>query len=580
MRTLYFVISLFLLATSMLCAAEDWLARVEPLLMKGEESAYRTLSTNEERAEFQRQFWDSRSIDSEEYARRVAYIDASYGTGKLLSGWNTDQGRVYLTLGEPHQILRLPESRLFYPMEIWRYRSVPEAGILASMDLLFFRRNDAGFLRLYSPTLDTIRALLRPNPSVRGMFPVNDIVTPNDLLDRLNVPPAEVDFAEAAINITKGVKGLGNDELLAVVTSPARALERKRKSDVQSRFLATMPIEIQSFATHTEGGGATLDLAIDCAAAKQIVLEILEGARLIATWKTQLGFPETRDLRYLHRAWLLPGKYTVRVTADASRAARQIEIHSATAQGEIFAGEVDYEAVSSAAPFQFGPLRVLPSAAPTVLLAMPPKEVSGSLAVRLRQGSRVVHTERVPYRQPSGGLPGDSKVSIPTVFSAAIPADLAPGVYIAEIDGPDWQASAAVNIRPENAARRTIISYNANLSEAGKWMTWAQQWAARRVYASAEAAIHRAGDAGAGVEGLTLLAKLKHLSGEAREATQILEGVLRNEPDNFDALATYGFAKASLGETALALQNLKKALSIRNDALIARFVETMEHPQE
>src|SRR5277367_2409523 len=105
-------------------AAQDWLKSVEPLITRAEEKAYRALPA-EERAAFEEKFWAARSIDPEEYYRRLAYIDAEFGSSKARSGANTDQGRIYLSLGAPVKISRIPSSRIFVPLEIWYYDAIP-----------------------------------------------------------------------------------------------------------------------------------------------------------------------------------------------------------------------------------------------------------------------------------------------------------------------------------------------------------------------------------------------------------------------------------------------------------------------
>lgn len=551
----------------------EWLADVSPLLLRGEESAYRNLQTDAEREEFQRQFWESRSISREEYYRRLAYIDHEFGTGKRGSGWNTDQGRVYLTLGEPHQLVRLPESRIFYPMEIWRYRAAPEAGINVQMDLLFYRRRDAGLPRLYSPTLDTVRALLRPNPSTRGMFPVNDIVTPNDLLDRLNVPPAEVDFAEAAFSIAKGVKGLGNDELLAVVTSPARALERKRKTDVQSRFLAAMPMHIRWNAVHTGQTGAAVDIAVECTAARMLRLEVLEGEKPLGSWQTNLSLAQTEDLLYLHRVFLLPGRYTLRAYADGLRTAAEIVIPDSPAQGSLLAGEADLSWNGAASPFQYGRMRLIPSVTPRVLAAGIPEGTSGAVVWRLRQGSRNVASGKIS----AGEMQADPDAAR-GLLRVELPP-LEPGAYIAEIQGDTFSRSASVTVAAEPEPRRSQVVYSANLGRGAEWLAWGRQLAMRGQYSRAEEALARAAAEKHGdTETLTLLAKVKHLQGDQAAGNRLLEQVLQTDPGHVDALAAYGYSKASAGDPAAALVYLRRALSLRDDPIIAQAVAALEAP--
>lgn len=568
-----------LLVGSLIASQElsnEWIKDVAPLLLAGEESAYRNLSQDEEREQFQREFWASRSVTREEYYRRLAYIDHEFGSGKQGSGWNTDQGRVYLTLGEPHALVRLPESRIFYPMEIWRYRAVPEAGIHAQMDLLFYRRRDAGLPKLYSPTLDTVRALLRPNPATRGMFPANDIVSSNDLLERLNVSPAEVDFAEAAFSITKGIKGLGNDELLAVVTSPARALERGRKTMVQSRFLASMPIQIQWHAFRTSDVGGVVDIAVECSAARTFRLEVLDGPRLIDAWQTNLPLSQTEDLVYLHRAYLLTGRYTVRAYADGAKTATEITIPGPGQEGMVLPAEADLSWNGGASPFAYGNMRLLPSASPRMLVASVPTASGPDIAWRVRQGSRNVASGKIAASRTNPKNPEAADEESHRFVHMELP-ELDPGDYVAELECGSLRSSAPLRVLPGTASPRSRVVYSANLGPGADRLAWGRQLAVRRDYAIAEASLSVAArNPQLAADALTLMAKLRHIQGDSVAGNELLDRVLRTTPQHFDALATYGFSKANTGDRESALAYFRRAIMLREDATIANAIASLE----
>src|ERR1700730_4525437 len=169
-------------------ASSSWLDAVAPLLKPAEKKAYLAL-TPAERAQFEGSFWTGKSISAEEYFQRIQYIDAKFGSGRLGSGANTDSRRVYLSIGAPARIRRIPSSRIFVPLEIWYYDSVP--GLLnTELRLIFYQKNSQGFLKLYSPELDTIRALLLPEAATIDTFGPNDSVSEATLRMNLNVPPA------------------------------------------------------------------------------------------------------------------------------------------------------------------------------------------------------------------------------------------------------------------------------------------------------------------------------------------------------------------------------------------------------
>ena len=156
----------------------NWIDLVAPIITPAEKKTYLALPP-EAREKFQEEFWQNKSIARDEYYRRLQYIDSMYGSSKPASGANTDPGRVYLSLGPPNRITRIPSSRILVPLEIWYYDSVP--GVLnTELRLIFYQKNSIGFLKLYSPTVDTIRVLLLPQASTNGMFGPNDGVTGGD----------------------------------------------------------------------------------------------------------------------------------------------------------------------------------------------------------------------------------------------------------------------------------------------------------------------------------------------------------------------------------------------------------------
>jgi len=112
-----------------------------------ERTAFKRMSTDEEREQFIEQFWLRRdpSPDSqenefkEEHYRRIAYANERYASG--IPGWKTDRGRIYITFGPPDENESHPSGGTYerpfeegggttstYPFEKWRYRWIEGIG--------------------------------------------------------------------------------------------------------------------------------------------------------------------------------------------------------------------------------------------------------------------------------------------------------------------------------------------------------------------------------------------------------------------------------------------------------------------
>lgn len=293
----------------LLAATPDlWLRRVEPVMSKDERTLYSSLTDEKAREVFRTGFWSSKSITESEYIARVEHIDNAFGSGQAGSGANTDAGRLYLALGPPTSISKLPSSRIFYPTEIWAYDHVPGLPTSSRVQFLFYgdRR------KLYSPQLHTIRALLIPNAGTRGLFPVNDIITETDVKERLKLSPAEMDVLEAAMGFGKGVKS----EIQFLATSPREMLSRTRTGAASSRvrFEGERP-KLESSQFQTINKIPAIDLTFTGSARNSITVEI----RDLESFTNKLDFESTKPFTYTQRVYLLPGEYTVLVEVDGFR---------------------------------------------------------------------------------------------------------------------------------------------------------------------------------------------------------------------------------------------------------------------
>ena len=129
-------------------AYKKWLEEdVKDIITPEEESAFRKLTNDAERARFVEIFWYRRDPTpdteeneyKEEHYRRITYANEHFGAG--VAGSKTDRGRVYIIHGPPDSIESSPMggpyqrpanegggSTSTYPFEIWRYRNIDHIG--------------------------------------------------------------------------------------------------------------------------------------------------------------------------------------------------------------------------------------------------------------------------------------------------------------------------------------------------------------------------------------------------------------------------------------------------------------------
>lgn len=310
-------------------AADPWLVRLAPALTAEEKKLYRSLSTEGERDAFRRAFWRDKAIPESEYLQRLDYVDGAFGSGQTGSGANTDQGRVYLANGAPNSVHRLPSSRVFVPCEVWYYDSLPRTGYRSRLQFLFYKKAAIGDFRLYSPQLNTIRALLIPQPATRGMFPVNDEITANDIRNRLKSSPAEEEIVEAATGVARGVTGVGNGEILSRAVSTAHMIRREPgmvRTEVESRFeVAPSPdLRVLQFWA---GDTPVVDVQLRVRAAARIRLAVDSTAGRLEETEIPLGFPDTRSVVCIQRFFLLPGQYSLAVEVDGNRSVMPLRVN-------------------------------------------------------------------------------------------------------------------------------------------------------------------------------------------------------------------------------------------------------------
>jgi len=320
-------VALVLATGRVYAAADPWLARVSPIMNAAEKKAYLSLR-NEDKDLFRRQFWLDKTITESAYIERLAYVDSAFGSGRPGSGANTDQGRVYLANGAPSAIDKLPSSRILQPCEVWHYDSLPGAGHVGHVQLLFYRKDGVGDFKLYWPELDTIRVLLLPQESTRTMFSPNDVLSENDIRQQLSVTPAEEPAIEAALGVARGVKDSSNGEILGRASAPEHALrlgEDKRKPQVSSSFAVVPPPEVRVLQ-YAVGEVPVADVEVRATAVASIGLTVVGHGDRLEQSAIPLDLEHAQLVRFTQRLFLLPGDYSLLVDVDGRITKQQLQV--------------------------------------------------------------------------------------------------------------------------------------------------------------------------------------------------------------------------------------------------------------
>jgi GWxTD domain-containing protein len=537
-------LALLLAVATLRAGTPDWLARVQPVVTAAEKKAYLTLAENE-RAKFEQDFWANKAISADEYFARADYVDANYGSTKPGSGANTDQGRVYLALGPPNRVTRIPSSRVFVPLEIWYYDSVP--GVLnTELRLIFFQKGNTGFPKLYSPLVDTIRALLLPQASTRTMFGPNDSTPESDIRKILKVGPAEDEVIPASVGAAAGIKYSGNEEILGRIASPREMLGGAPKTDVHSRLILGRP-KLDVMQTTSPFGGVQVDFLLDTKARQEIRVEIMEGSSSVYQNRLRLQFPEARAVSYEHRLDLLPGSYRVVFTVDGAIYPYMVEVPAA---GGIVRADLSSAASGRRTPFEFDSSRLEFNPAgryAAVAVARP-----GAVTWTIRQGAQAIWKSTSDAKQ---------------IALVELPAQgIAPGVYRLEATTSDQSRSMELVVKPSGAEppQRTVLSFNANLSPTSRLAFVGHQWLLRGDVNEARRSLQASLEKGLTAEAQVELARADAMQGSLDAARERVRRVLAAHPDHFQALAVLASIEAQFQDYPVAADLYRRALAIQD----------------
>jgi GWxTD domain-containing protein len=531
-------------------APPNWLDLVAPIANPAEKKAYLALRL-EARDKFQEEFWKNKSIAPDEYYRRLQYIDSTYGSSKPASGANTDPGRVYLSLGSPNRITRIPSSRILVPLEIWYYDSVP--GVLnTELRLIFFQKNSVGFLKLYSPTVDTVRALLLPQASTNGMFGPNDSTTEAAIRANLTLPPAEDEAISAAVNVATGVKYSGNDEILARIQSPEIMLRRDLQPLVESRFIVGRP-KLDLLFSKSPYGGSQLDFSLEAPARRDITVELLQGVVTVYKNIVNLKFDAPRPVQYLHRLDLLPGAYRLLVSVDGKMSPYPLDVPAQPRMSDIVLAS-DARGSTHETPYQFDGRNLYPSAAgKSALIALPEP---GDVTWTVRRGTEIV------WRQQTHA---EDVAIIPLPFN-----QLEPGKYDLEAasNGETRRISFVSSKTPADPASPALISFNANLAPASRYALIGHELLLHGKMDDAVRSLTESLKRAPLKEAQVDRARIDALSGRWDQARDRLRPLLAADPNYFDALCIYAYVEAKLQDYEVAAGYYRRALAVQESPAV------------
>ena len=399
-----------------------WLTVEVPYIIESEERAeFLALHTDAERDNFIREFWDARNPTpgsdtnpyKEEHYRRLQYANEHFGDPRNETGWRTDQGRVYITLGEPQQHITYPQSRNVRPMIVWFYRS-PSPALPSYFYVVFYKRSIGEPYTLYSPYQDgparLATGLEALNDQTRALKQVRQSLGDEVARETVSLLPTE------PVDLDNFSPSMESDSLLATIRGlPDNYLERQKvalqrgrsKEKVTASIFATGDAPQVGYTVVRDAQGqSTVDLLIafrnpdatlvgerkDKTLGYDLTLQnhILTAAGqpvyddvVVLTGPVQAAQAEVARKKIFaaeDRLPLVPGSYIVQSTLtnninlQAHRMTENVTVaeprSSALGISEplIYTGNPEREGEGSGVPFSFADLRFSPRALRTVTI--------------------------------------------------------------------------------------------------------------------------------------------------------------------------------------------------------------------
>ncbi len=239
------------------------------IVTDSERESFLSLATAAERDEFIERFWQVRdpvpetAVNEfrEEHLKRIREANDKYRESR--PGWTTERGRMYITLGEPQDVMSYPSNQDLFPLEIWYYYNLDIPLFPNSLQLVFFKRNGVGEYRLFSPAFDGMKSLIA-DPVKRGMIGFGNRVP---FSARQNW---DVDIVKAAESVGPGQNMLSSEAVLSDLRTPGFVFEKTRKNlratvTAEASFGGELPVDFNIDYFRGGDGFSEAHLALEIA---------------------------------------------------------------------------------------------------------------------------------------------------------------------------------------------------------------------------------------------------------------------------------------------------------------------------
>jgi GWxTD domain-containing protein len=267
---------------------QEWLDRdVAYIITKEERNAFLKLTTDDDRDRYIQDFWELRNPTpgspentyKDDIYKRIAYANASFGSGANEEGWRTDRGRAYITLGPPQQKEVHYNAANMFPLEVWFY-SYTHPSLPPFFYIMFYKHEGFGDFRFYSPFIDG------PDKLMAGTEYINDyqgsIQAIQDSVGPLIARLSQSLIPNEPIDSSQGRPSLQSDAMLATIKGLADnpfskdELNRRRAlfGSVTARIMIPgQNLDVATFPVRDSRGMTRLDYAMRFRQSSDLAIE-------------------------------------------------------------------------------------------------------------------------------------------------------------------------------------------------------------------------------------------------------------------------------------------------------------------